>query len=102
VGQGGEAARDVGAAEPAERVEAMSMASLMPGLNWSTGQVEMFLAGVRNYLTKRAVHSYMDACSSPPCRQAICPEGLLTVHSAWCSTAVSPDQPVTLSLGNKR
>jgi hypothetical protein len=41
-------------------VEAMSMASLTRGLNWSTGQVEVFLAGVRNYLTNRAVHSYVD------------------------------------------
>jgi hypothetical protein len=41
-------------------VEVMSMASLTRGLNWSTGQVEVFLAGVGNYLTNRAVHSYVD------------------------------------------
>jgi hypothetical protein len=41
-------------------VEAMSMALLTRGLNWSRGQVEMFLAGVRNDLTNCAVHSYVD------------------------------------------
>jgi hypothetical protein len=41
-------------------VEAMSMALLTRGLNWSRGQVEVFLAGVRNDLTNCAVHSYVD------------------------------------------
>jgi hypothetical protein len=39
-------------------VEAMSM--LRRGLNWSSRQVEVLLAGVRNYLTNRAVHTYVD------------------------------------------
>lgn len=41
-------------------VEAMSMALLTRGLDWSREQVEVLLAGVRDDLKNRLVHSYID------------------------------------------
>jgi hypothetical protein len=53
-GQGGETDTDVGAAEPAERSRGHEYGIA------DAGQVEVFPAGVRNYSTNRAVHSYAD------------------------------------------
>jgi hypothetical protein len=64
VGQGGEADRDVGAAEPAERSRGHEYGIADARAELSTGQVEVFLARVRNYLTNRAVHYYVDTCKS--------------------------------------
>lgn len=41
-------------------VQAMSMAILTRGLKWSREEVEVLLAGVRDDLRNRAVHSYVD------------------------------------------
>jgi hypothetical protein len=58
--QGGETDRDVGAAEPAERSR-YGIADARAEL--STGRVEVFLARVRNDLTNRAVHDYVETCT---------------------------------------
>jgi len=41
-------------------VEAMSMAILTRGLGWSRESVEVLLAGVRNDIRNRHIHSYVD------------------------------------------
>jgi hypothetical protein len=52
----------VGATEPAERTRGHGYGIADARAELLTGQVEVFLARVRNYWTNRAVHYYVETC----------------------------------------